>query len=213
MMDVILTGMGTDSRERMVRSAAQLFRERGYSGTGFRDVIAHSGAPRGSIYHHFPGGKVQLAEEAVRYAGEFLNSGIQAAVEGGDAASAVDAFVGWWRQVLLRSGFRAGCPIVAVTVECHEEAPQLAAAAAAAFDRWRETLATGLENAGVPDHRATRLAVLVVSAVEGATVMCRARRDVRPLDEVVAELKELVRAAVPEPDRAPAPSADLDLDP
>ena len=58
--------MGTDSRERMVRSAAYLFRERGYSGTGFRDVIAHSGAPRGSIYHHFPDGKAQLAEEAVR---------------------------------------------------------------------------------------------------------------------------------------------------
>lgn len=66
--------MGTDSRERMVRSAAFLFRERGYSGTGFRDVIAHSGAPRGSIYHHFPEGKAQLAEEAVRYAGEFLNA-------------------------------------------------------------------------------------------------------------------------------------------
>ncbi|WP_455577963.1 TetR/AcrR family transcriptional regulator [Actinomadura luteofluorescens] len=102
--------MGTDSRERMVRSAAYLFRERGYSGTGFRDVIAHSGAPRGSIYHHFPGGKAQLAEEAVRYAGEFLNAGILAATEGGDAASAVDAFTGWWRQVLIKSEFRAGCP-------------------------------------------------------------------------------------------------------
>ncbi|MFB4315794.1 TetR/AcrR family transcriptional regulator [Actinomadura sp. 21ATH] len=188
--------MGTDSRERMVRSAAYLFRERGYSGTGFRDVITHSGAPRGSIYHHFPGGKVQLAEEAVRYAGEFLNAGIAAAVEGGDAASAVDAFVGWWRQVLIKSEFRAGCPVVAVTVESHEEAPQLAAAAAAAFGRWQDTLATGLGNAGVPDARAGRLATMIVAAVEGATVMCRARRDVAPLDEVVAELKDLARAAV-----------------
>ncbi|MCP9971691.1 TetR/AcrR family transcriptional regulator [Actinomadura madurae] len=94
----------------MVRSAAFLFRERGYSGTGFRDVIAHSGAPRGSIYHHFPEGKAQLAEEAVRYAGEFLNAGILAATESGDAASAVDAFVGWWRQVLIKSEFRARLP-------------------------------------------------------------------------------------------------------
>ncbi|MCQ0004253.1 TetR/AcrR family transcriptional regulator [Actinomadura madurae] len=142
--------MGTDSRERMVRSAAFLFRERGYSGTGFRDVIAHSGAPRGSIYHHFPEGKAQLAEEAVRYAGEFLNAGILAATESGDAASAVDAFVGWWRQVLIKSEFRAGCPVVAVTVECHDDAPQLAAAAAAAFGRWQDTLATGLGNARRP---------------------------------------------------------------
>ena len=188
--------MGSDSRERMVRSAAFLFRERGYSGTGFRDVIAHSGAPRGSIYHHFPGGKVQLAEEAVRYAGDFLDAGIQAAVEGGDAAAAVEAFVGWWRQVLVKSEFRAGCPVVAVTVESHDEAPQLTTAASAAFARWQDTLATGLGNAGVPDARAERLATLIVAAVEGATILCRAHRDVRPLDDVVAELKELARAAV-----------------
>ncbi|MBA9006521.1 MULTISPECIES: TetR/AcrR family transcriptional regulator [Thermomonospora] len=187
--------MASDSRERMVRSAAYLFRERGYSGTGFRDVIAHSGAPRGSIYHHFPGGKVQLAQEAVRYAGEFLDSGIRAAMEGGDPAAAVDAFVGWWRSVLVRSEFRAGCPVVAVTVESHDEAPQLADAAAAVFARWEDTLATGLGNAGVPDDRATRLARLIVAAVEGATILCRAHRDVRPLDDVVAELKELTRDA------------------
>lgn len=188
--------MATDSRERMVRSAAYLFRERGYSGTGFRDVIAHSGAPRGSIYHHFPGGKAQLAQEAVRYAGEFLNAGIEAVVEGGDPAAAVDAFVGWWRQVLVKSEFRAGCPVVAVTVECHDEAPQLADAAAAVFDRWQDTLATGLGNAGVPDARAARLARLIVASVEGATLLCRAHRNVQPLDDVVAELKELTRAAV-----------------
>ncbi|SEF50864.1 DNA-binding transcriptional regulator, AcrR family [Thermomonospora echinospora] len=187
--------MATDSRERMVRSAAYLFRERGYSGTGFRDVIAHSGAPRGSIYHHFPGGKVQLAQEAVRYAGEFLNAGIEAAVEGGDPAAAVDAFVGWWRTVLVRSEFRAGCPVVAVTVESHDEAPQLADAAAAVFARWQDTLATGLGNSGVPDDRAARLARLIVAAVEGATILCRAHRDVRPLDDVVTELKELTRDA------------------
>lgn len=194
-MNVIIVGMGTDSRERMVRSAAYLFRERGYSGTAFRDVIVHSGAPRGSIYHHFPGGKVQLAEEAVRYAGDFLNAGIQAAVEGGDAAAAVDAFTGWWRQVLIKSEFRAGCPVAAVTVESHDEAPQLAAAAARAFGRWEDTLATGLGNAGVPDGRAARLARLVVASVEGATILCRAHRTVEPLDDVVNELKTLVAAA------------------
>jgi AcrR family transcriptional regulator len=187
--------MSTDSRERMVRSAAYLFRERGYSGTAFRDVIAHSGAPRGSIYHHFPEGKVQLAEEAVRYAGEFLNSGIAAAAEGGDPAAAVDAFTAWWRQVLVKSEFRAGCPVVAVTVESHDDAPQLAKAAATAFDRWEDTLATCLGNAGVADERAGRLARMIVAAVEGATILCRAHRDVQPLDDVVSELKALVASA------------------
>ncbi|RAY12993.1 TetR/AcrR family transcriptional regulator [Actinomadura craniellae] len=180
----------------MVRSAAYLFRERGYSGTGFRDVIAHSGAPRGSIYHHFPEGKAQLAEEAVRYAGDFLNAGITAAVSGDDATAAIDVFGGWWRRVLVKSDFRAGCPVVAVTVESHDDAPRLTAAAAAAFARWEDTLATALANSGVPDERAGRLATLIVSAVEGATILCRARRDAQPLDDVIVELKALTRAAV-----------------
>jgi AcrR family transcriptional regulator len=188
--------MASSSRDRMVRSAAFLFREHGYTGTGFRDVIAHSGAPRGSIYHHFPGGKVQLAVEAVRYAGEFVATGCETATRDGDPIGAVYAFVGWWRRVLEKSDFRAGCPIVAVTVESHEESPQLATAAAQAFQRWQDALAEGLRGAGVPDQRAGRLATLIVSAVEGATILCRARHDTEPLDEVAAELESLIDAAL-----------------
>src|SRR5512139_1523687 len=188
--------MATDSRERMVRSAAYLFRERGYSGTGFRDVITHSGAPRGSIYHHFPGGKVQLAQEAVRYAGDFLAAGVRISMQDNDPTTAVQAFVGWWRQVLEKSDFQAGCPIVAVTVESHAENPELAAAAAAAFQHWQDVLAIALGDAGVDEARSARLATLIVAAVEGATILCRARRDTRALDDVVAELESLIHTAV-----------------
>jgi AcrR family transcriptional regulator len=181
----------------MVRSAAYLFRERGYSGTGFRDVIAHSDAPRGSIYHHFPGGKVQLAEEAVRYAGDFVAAGTESAMgTPRDPVAAVHAFIGWWRRVLVKSDFQAGCPIVAVTVESHEEAPQLAAAAAQAFQRWQDALAAGLRAGGADPARATRLAMLIVTSVEGATIVCRARRDTQALDDVAAELEALVEAAL-----------------
>src|SRR5262247_4056036 len=127
--------MSGDSRERMVRSAAVLFRERGYSGTGFRDVISHSGAPRGSIYHHFPGGKSQLAEEAVRYAAEVVESRLEAAAADGDPVNALRAYLGNWRHLLERTDFRAGCPIVAVAIEPHES-PEVTEAAAAAFSRW-----------------------------------------------------------------------------
>jgi AcrR family transcriptional regulator len=188
--------MARDSKERMVRSAAYLFREHGYTGTAFRDVIAHSGAPRGSIYHHFPGGKAQLAEEAMRYAGEFVAMGTESATRDGDPIAAVYAFLGWWRRVLEKSGFQAGCPIAAVTVESHEESPQLAAAAAAAFQRWQDALTTGLRDGGVADERAARLATLIVSAVEGATILCRARRDTRALDDVAAELEFLLDLAL-----------------
>ncbi|GAB3671588.1 TetR/AcrR family transcriptional regulator [Actinocorallia lasiicapitis] len=179
-----------------MRSAAYLFRERGYSGTGFRDVIAHSGAPRGSIYHHFPGGKVQLAEEAVRYAGDFVAAGTVSAIDESDPIAAVFAFVGWWRKVLVKSDFQAGCPIAAVTIESHEEAPQLAAAAAEAFQRWQNALALALVAGGITPNRAARLATLIVASVEGATILCRARRDTTTLDEVAVELEAVVYAAL-----------------
>src|SRR4051794_14031491 len=141
--------MTSDARERMVRSAAYLFRERGFSGTAFSDVIAHSGAPRGSIYHHFPGGKDQLAEEAVRYAGDYLSAGVRAATRDDDPVAAVRAFIGWWRRVLVKSDFRAGCPIAAVTVESRH-----ADAASTAFRNWQNALAAGLVSAGATAARA-----------------------------------------------------------
>jgi AcrR family transcriptional regulator len=180
----------SDSRERMVRSAAYLLRERGYSGTAFSDVIAHSRAPRGSIYHHFPRGKRQLAEEAVRYAGDFLSAGVRSATRDDDPVAAVRAFLGWWRRVLVKSDFAAGCPIVAVTVES-----ELTEAASDAFRRWQDALAAGLLSAGAAPARAARLATLVVAAVEGATILCRAHRSLAPLDDVVTELEDLIGAA------------------
>lgn len=188
-------GVAGASRERMVRSAALLFREHGYSGTGFRDVIAHSGAPRGSIYHHFPGGKAQLAAEAVAWAAGAVAARLDAALaQERDAAGVLRAFLDQWREVLERSDFRAGCPIVAVTVET-DVPPELVAAAAAAFGGWQELLTARLERAGIEPARAAGLATLAVAAIEGAVVLCRARRDTQPLDAVEAELARAIEAA------------------
>ncbi len=183
------------SRERMVRSAALLFREHGYSGTAFSDVIEHSGAPRGSIYHHFPGGKAQLAAEAVAWAADAVAARLDAALaQERDAAGVLRAFLDQWREVLERSDFRAGCPIVAVTVET-DVPPELVAAAAAAFEGWQELLTARLERAGIERARAGGLATLAVASIEGAVVLCRARRDTRPLDAVEAELAQAIEAA------------------
>ncbi len=183
-----------DARTRMIASAAALFREQGYSGTGFRDVIEHSGAPRGSIYHHFPGGKAELAESAVRHASDVTAAQIDRAVAAGDAVQAVQLFVAGWRRRLERSDFRAGCPVVAVAVEAHDS-PALDQAAAAAFDRWEEQLARALRRGGVSRTRAPRLAALIVSAIEGAVVQCRAAHSTQPLDDVARELAAAIAAA------------------
>src|ERR1700761_9551088 len=149
-----------DSRNRMIQSAALLFREHGYSGTGFRDVIEHSGAPRGSIYHHFPGGKEQLAAETVAWAAGVIERRLDRAARGGDPIAALGMFVDSWREVLEDSNFRAGCPIVAVAAEA-DAGSTASAAAAAAFARWRDLLARALLTAGVGRATARQLATLV----------------------------------------------------
>jgi AcrR family transcriptional regulator len=186
-----------DSRKQMIRSAALLFREHGYSGTGFRDVIAHSGAPRGSIYHHFPGGKAQLGAETVRAVGERIGVGLDALAEQGDPIAMLRMLVAGWRQTLVENEFRAGCPIVAVAAESHPDAPELADAAAEAFARWQEPLSASLRKAGVKPARARRLAALITASIEGAIVLGRATRSAEPLDNVGRELEAAVRAALP----------------
>jgi AcrR family transcriptional regulator len=191
-MMIVIT---SESRNRMVHSAALLFREHGYSGTGFRDVIEHSGAPRGSIYHHFPGGKEQLAAETVAWAAAVIERRIERAAQRGEPVAALGMFVDAWREVLEDSNFRAGCPIVAVAVEA-DAGPTATAAAAVAFGRWQELITRALLNAGVSRTDARRLATLVVAGIEGAILMCRARRDIRPLRDVHRALEATLRTAI-----------------
>ncbi|MGI9019841.1 MAG: TetR/AcrR family transcriptional regulator [Solirubrobacterales bacterium] len=198
-MNVIKSGAtherGQRTRGRMVRGAAQLLRERGYSGMGFREVIGLTGAPRGSIYHHFPGGKAQLATEAVRYAGGIATDVLRRSLDEGDPVAALRAFVELWRADFERSGGRAGCPVLAVAAEAHDNAPELQDAAADEFGRWQAAFASSLQRAGVSPARSSRLAVLVVSAVEGAIVLSRANRDPQPLLDVAQELEGTLRDA------------------
>ncbi|MGH2925892.1 MAG: TetR/AcrR family transcriptional regulator [Solirubrobacterales bacterium] len=191
-----MTSTGERTKERMVRGAAQLLRQRGYTGTGFREVIELTGAPRGSIYHHFPGGKAQLAGEAVDYVGGLAREAIADSLADADPISALRSFVALWRADFERSGGRAGCPIVAVAVESHDEAPELLDSAAHAFELWQRAFADCLGRAGVPRARAERLAALVVSAVEGAIILSRAERKPRPLLDVARELEAVIEAAL-----------------
>lgn len=184
----------SDTRARMLASTAALMREHGASATSLDDVLAHSGAPRGSIYHHFPGGRAQLVEEAVRLAGA---AGEQVITDSGDntALGTFDAFLAGWRVNLRDSDYRAGCPVLAVAVEADPDAPQLTVAARDAFASWRDGLAVLLRADGVTPARARRLATLVVAAIEGAVALARVEQSLQPLDDAGAELRALIREA------------------
>jgi AcrR family transcriptional regulator len=184
-------------RERMVVSAALLIRERGAHATAISDVLEHSGAPRGSAYHYFPGGRTQLLCEAVDYAGEHVGNIIAGA---GGGLELLDTLIDTYRRQLLDSDFRAGCPIVAVSVEAGEQQDRermvpVIERAAAVFDRWTDLIAQRFIVDGIAADQANDLAMSATAALEGAIVLARVRRDLAPLDAVYRQLRSALLAA------------------
>lgn len=183
------------TREKMVRTAAVLLREHGVAGTTIDRVLAVSGAPRGSVYHHFPGGRAQLLSEAVEFATDSIIELAGAAGEG-DPAVALDAFVALWREQLVASDYRAGCPVLAVVVDADPALPELTEQAGEAFGRWQSVLARMLGERGMTTTSADRLALQSLCILEGAVAVSRARRGISPLDEAAQAIRTLYEAEV-----------------
>ena len=180
-------------RERMIVSTALLVRERGARATSLDAVLEHSGAPRGSVYYHFPGGREQLLREATDYAGEYVARRLEReATE--DPLGAVDTLLDEYRTSLVASDFRAGCPVVAVAVESGEDGPDLRDNVVGAFDRWRQIFARGFSARGIDEARSDELALFVVSGFEGALILSRAYRDLGPLESMRGEIRARVEA-------------------
>jgi AcrR family transcriptional regulator len=163
---------------------------RGLAGASFSVVIDRSGAPRGSIYHHFPDGKDSLAEEAIALVGAAMLSLLQP--RAGDTPEQVlSRFIDAWRTVLVRSDFKAGCAIAAVANERLAHS-RLGARAGEVFVAWEQALTKALLAAGLAPERSAAAASLAVASMEGALILCRARRELAPLEAAGAALLSFV---------------------
>jgi TetR/AcrR family transcriptional regulator, lmrAB and yxaGH operons repressor len=189
-----VTDMSSTSRASMVRSAAALFGSRGLNATSFSDVLAASGAPRGSIYHHFPEGKKQLARDAIGWTSEQVLGHLRACPA--DTPEGVLAwFVDLWRQSALASAGSSGCPVAGIALDTGSAAgDDLIEAARGAFAQWAALLAAQLRSAGVPAGRAGPIATTALAAMEGALILCRAERSSAPLEAAAGELVNLLPA-------------------
>lgn len=185
-----------NARQRVVTAAADMLARHGLNATSIREMAKRADAPLGSTYHHFPGGKQQMISEAVRYAGERAGSLLEQHLQTG-SASGLHAFLAMWRDVLVRSRFRMGCPVMAAAVEepIDEAALEALKAAAHAFDGWEAKLSAALQADGHNHASATEMATLVIAGVEGAIVLCRAQRRIAPFDRVARQLEALVECA------------------
>ncbi|WP_040783991.1 TetR/AcrR family transcriptional regulator [Nocardia pneumoniae] len=185
------------ARERMVAGAADMIRRRGLNATSVRELAKHAQAPLGSTYHYFPGGKSELAAEAVRFAETFAVSKLADGLAAGPVA-ALRSFADMWRKVLIDSDFQAGCPVLAVAIEDPVDDDRPQRAAAAAFENWTALLARSLRDHGATDVDAEQTGTLIVAALEGTVAMCRVERSTRAIDQTVDKLEFLIRAVTTE---------------
>lgn len=191
-------------RDKMIAGAARLLAQRGLQATSFSTVLAATNAPRGSIYHHFPGGKEELVGAAIEAAQRHALSLIDQDM-GAPAVEVTQSFLAAWRALLTYTDFGAGCALVAVTVA--GEGDVLRQRTAEAFRAWQDKLARALAAGGLRAGDARSTATLLLAASEGAVVISRAEQDIGPFELVATQLVDHVRALA-----AATASADADAD-
>ncbi|SFR88878.1 transcriptional regulator, TetR family [Microbacterium sp. cf046] len=173
-------------RVAMIEAAVRLLATHGYQATSFSSVLETSGAPRGSIYHHFPDGKDQLIAAAVEVAGGRAIALLDS-LEGEEPAAVTVAFLQMWRALLVATDMRAGCSVLAVTVAAPTSG--LLETAGAVFTAWRSRLAELFRAGGAEATDAGAFAALLIAASEGAVAIARAERSIRSFDTVAEDLR------------------------
>ena len=200
---------GSLTGDAIVERVGHLFRERGLRATSIGDVVEHTGTPRGSLGHHFPGGKVQLLDEVIACARDHISRSLASALEEHGPIQGLHAFSALWRRMLESSDFEAGCAVLPFAVESGvadssasaEDRRRLREHAQAALQEWEGLVASSLRKEGVTVKRAKSLSTLTIAAYEGAIALCRASHSVAPLDKVTAELECAFDAAIREATR------------
>jgi TetR/AcrR family transcriptional repressor of lmrAB and yxaGH operons len=183
-----------ESKKRALRTASELFRRQGYNGTGLNQILEESGTPKGSLYFHFPGGKSELAVQSVTRSGQTIGHAIGQVLEStDDVAEALGRVIDFLAADLRHSDYAHGCPVGSVAVDVASTSDEIRRACQAVFDDWAATIARRLEAAGWDERRAAEDALVVVSLLEGALVVARARRDTAPFEAVARHVRTSLR--------------------
>ena len=190
--------MAADTRTRMLDTTAKLLQQRGYHGTSLNDILGESGAPRGSLYFHFPGGKDQLVIEASRAAVDKVTKHRRDVLAAAATpAAAVRAFADGIVLLLEETDYQLGCPIAPIVLDGTSEVTDLSELCRQTFEEWIGLLRDAFAKAGIAKQRAEALALLTQSSFEGALLIARAYRDSSPVLTVAGEVEAMVAAATP----------------
>lgn len=186
------------AREGMLQAAAELFRERGYEGVGVAELLAKSGAPRGSLYFHFPGGKEQIGAEVVRRFGVNTAQRFRELHESGvDLDRFIDLVFKTTAKESKEREYLASCPMAAIAACCGKDDVSLSAAIRDAFAAWESEIATAARARGMSSKNADIFASAFVAAMEGAYVLSKAQMSTAPHVSVSRAMRAMAAALMP----------------
>lgn len=179
----------TATRTQLIATTCDLLERQGYHATGLSQILQESGSPKGSLYYHFPGGKEELALEAITQVGATVLARIRANLALYAApAEAIRHFIRLIAASVEMSGFSSGGPISAIALETAAGYERLRLACDAVYAAWQGAFAEKLVAAGLSPARAESLAALIIAAIEGGVILCRTRRSRTPLEQVADEI-------------------------
>ncbi|MFE2725579.1 TetR/AcrR family transcriptional regulator [Kitasatospora sp. NPDC059327] len=186
---------GEETRARLIAGARNLIEAQGYFGTGLNQIVAESGAPRGSLYFHFPEGKDQLVAAALVQAGQEIEELLRSpAGRGPDATALLDRLVDVFVARLEESGYTKGCPIATVGLEVSGGNEVLRRVCAEVYGSWQLALTERLVADGFGPAEAETASGQALALLEGAVLLARVRRDRRPLEDARHAVRHLLGA-------------------
>ncbi len=187
--------MGNNTKSRMIETTLRLIQARGLHGVSLNDILSESGAPRGSLYFHFPGGKEALVLKAMQSGIETASQALRESLAGAaDPAEGVRAFFRAAAAEMTDAEYTFGCPVAPIILDAPEVSTELAAACRAGLEEWTRMYRDALEAAGITPARAARLARVIVASLEGALIMARSQRSSAIITEVGDEVAALISA-------------------
>ncbi len=186
------------TRDRLIGAMLHALRTKGFHGVGLNELLAEAQAPKGVLYHHFPGGKSELAVAAINTVVGQITAGLDKLLQRhGDPVLALGAWIASAQKALAGSGFEQGCPLATIALESTPQDSAIRLALANGFATIRETVAHALQSADIEPDRARDLSALIVSAYEGALLQARVAGSVDAMRHTAQALLELVRLSQP----------------
>ncbi|MFF2042853.1 TetR/AcrR family transcriptional regulator [Kitasatospora sp. NPDC058170] len=186
---------GEETRSRLIAGTRALIEAKGYFGTGLNQIVAESGAPRGSLYFHFPEGKDQLVAAAIIQAGQEIEEQLKALVgEGLDTVAIARRLAGLFIDRMEASGYTKGCPIATVALEVSGSNEALRLTCVEVYGSWQRILADRLVAEGHSPASADVASGQLLALLEGAVLVARVQRSRTPLDDAQHAVKHLLAA-------------------